>query len=642
MAVFRSAIAIAMSCLTVLASAQSVQDLSKDPRLQQTVDIHLKRVLLPELTAYLKKHTDQKFAIAKDIEPLMVCVFVEKQPLWKVMQDVADVLGCEWRDLRSEWRLAPDPLFAKELGVYGQQEKEVLASDVRQKAIALTEYVSRERWLGQASSGGEQAEPDDETPAAWAERVARQGPYYVAGIMFRNDMGESQTAAAALRQTFDSDVFKFDWPAAFKLVNPPTKDIAKWQDCGLGPDVESSLVNSQVAVRTVQWAGTIQSVAVDSGSHRAAKPKYLLRYPKPVGGLAKGKQGQSLLSWESSLDKASDPAMEAPTGQMSLKPSEFDGGLRGIEDYLEVLFDNTKIPIVCDGFRMPTIGEKPPLEAASIRDWLNQVRTSQKCFVKVANGDIAIRHGGFWDLRSLEPPEESLREFERVPKPDLNDYADFAVSMMFTMMQDADSQGIPFFDSKQIPLTRFNSKPLRDSLFTLLAYGQMSKAKRAEVLTGGYFNSVLTSYQEGHWQSDYLYGLDQKRRPAVITFSHLVGPTVTGQEIHDLFLSHSAAIGIFYGGTPIGKENLMLEDFSFPTSYLKLWGQSPDQDPDFVAKYGNTGDLHAHYLFLKSGPSGGASTGSGEPRSLYGRFSFLAGISDMDGVLNEVEIPGGN
>ena len=88
------------------AFGQEAKDLSNDPRLQQKVDVHLKRVLMPKLIQYLKAHTDQKFILDQEIDPLMICVFAKNQPLWLVMEDVAEALGAKWKDLQSEWRLA--------------------------------------------------------------------------------------------------------------------------------------------------------------------------------------------------------------------------------------------------------------------------------------------------------------------------------------------------------------------------------------------------------------------------------------------------------------------------------------------------------------------------------------------------------
>ncbi|MDR3687959.1 MAG: hypothetical protein P4L46_01175 [Fimbriimonas sp.] len=636
-------IILLLSLVAAVASSQVVSDPFKVPSLQQPVNLHLKRALLPELTDALHKQTGVRFSMSKEIEPLMVCVFVDKVPLGLVMHEVADVLGCEWHDLRSEWRLVVNPKAKSKLAAYEIAERHALEQDDLEKAHALADYVRTHSFRQQSVDASSAPEPDNETPAQWAERVIADEAYYVAGIMFRDTpvIAWKGTATSVSQPIRPTNLYSTGWPTAFRLIAPPNVEIASWFDCGAGGELAVNLGDAHTVVRFLPWAGTLEAVLVDASAHRAVKPKYLVKYPRPVQSLAKEIGGKWLLEWETDLGTDKSSALDEPVENMEMKPSGFNKGLRGIEEYLEALFDKTKQPIISDAFRMPTIGTPPPLKSSTIRNWLSQTRESQKCFVRVDNGCVLVRHGGFWDLRSYEPNEERVRAFEKLAAPDLNDYADFALASAQDLVGLIIQQAVPFFDTQEIPLTRFDSKPLRDNLYPLLAYGQMSTANRLAVLSGGYFDTINHVFgdEETRWESQLLRGKDGKGRPKTVTQFSLTRPVEIGSTVQDIYLGTSASLGIFYGGTPTGKERDMLEDFDFPSMYLGLWNRSPDQDPAFVANFGRTNDIHAHYLFLRSALNLPPGITKMPDKTLYGHFEFLAGISDKDGVINVVDIP---
>ncbi|MGL1409607.1 hypothetical protein ACSTIX_24120, partial [Vibrio parahaemolyticus] len=86
--------------------------------------------------------------------------------------------------------------------------------------------------------------------------------------------------------------------------------------------------------------------------------------------------------------------------------------------------------------------------------------------VKIDSGAIEVRHGGFWDLREWQIPEQSIRGLEAIRAPDLNDYGDFAFGIYLTPAGQAFPPAL--FDSQQAPLTRFDPRPLQDSFIVLL------------------------------------------------------------------------------------------------------------------------------------------------------------------------------
>src|SRR5580658_7216575 len=102
---FGAILLAASALLSGTAWAQDAPDLSKEPRLQQKVDLHVKRMLLPAFMGALHREANQRFLVTADLDERMVCVFVDQQPLWLVMQDVAEVFCGEWEDVGTGWRL---------------------------------------------------------------------------------------------------------------------------------------------------------------------------------------------------------------------------------------------------------------------------------------------------------------------------------------------------------------------------------------------------------------------------------------------------------------------------------------------------------------------------------------------------------
>ncbi len=289
-----------------------------------------------------------------------------------------------------------------------------------------------------------------------------------------------------------------------------------------------------------------------------------------------------------------------------------------------------------DGFRMPIVG-KIPASGESLRVWLKGFRESQGCFVKVENGSIVVRHGGFWDLRVLEPSEDILRPFEVLPHHGLDDYANFAYALCDAAMP-VEPSGLPFFDTLQVPLTRFDPKPIQDSYVALAAFGQMTDQQRVHILSGGYVDLYKNVRDETHPIQTYSVTYLKARNGKNVPFYTPQNIGVEGlAQGWDEFVNTSAAMSPFFNGTPSSLELKLLESFWYSAWYRRLWGDSPDDIPQFDEKYGTVIGIHAHYLRLLGSP---LPTETLAPdRVLTGSFRFFASISDQDGVENLVTIP---
>jgi len=624
-------LSLALLCAT--ASGQTNLDLSKDPRLQQTLDVHLKRVLLPDLLRFLHSHSDQKFIIDKQLEHLMACVFVEKRPLWLVMEDVADVFGCQWKDLGSEWRLGLPKETATKIGVYAADEFNELRRQCFLRGTALADLASKQKWSGSSGDAqGAAAVPiEEESPEKWASRVSRDPAYRVAGLMFSRIPALTEDGAK-----YDSPVnlLHSSLPVCYRLVAPPTPEIAETNQCGPAGEYAVGLEGTLATIRVAPWAGTIQAVVVDGNSHKIERPRNLLRYPRPTERLSTTAAGKWLLEWETPLDESSDPACETSVSSLTLKPSPFFDQARGIEEYLETLADSTHTPVVSDAFRIPAIGKEVPESRGTVRDWLKKLKESEKCFVRVENGSVLVRHGGFWDLRDWEPSEEIFARLEQTPNPRLDDYADCAFAQLGRTWSDIDIL-MPFYESQQIPLAKVDLKPLRDSYITLAALGQMNARQRTHIYSGGWIDTYRSYYDTTQVSSQVQYVKDKKGRNIPILVQTAYG-SYSGDH---MLVMESARQGPFYGGYPVGLALRLMECSFLPGAYRHLWGDSPDDNPDFLSRFDGVKGCLAHYfsLYYRSGSAMAEKSSALSANS--GLFSFFSSISDLDGVINTISIP---
>ncbi len=173
---------LALGLISATAWGQAMPDVSKDPRLQQLVDVHTKRMLLSDVLQVLHKQTNLTLLQSPDLGSLMVCAFAEKQPLGVIMQDLADALNGQWTDVKTGWRLAEPRENKYNLGIYEAIEKAKLKEDITLRATALASLTSSGHWAGDLANPP--AVPPDETPKQWALRASRSRAFFVAGLLF--------------------------------------------------------------------------------------------------------------------------------------------------------------------------------------------------------------------------------------------------------------------------------------------------------------------------------------------------------------------------------------------------------------------------------------------------------------------------
>jgi len=620
--------------LSKIGQSQTPQDLGKEPRLQQLVSFHAKRVLLPDLLKQMHDQTHQKFLLDSEMQWDLACAFVDQKPVWVVMKGLADTFGGYWTDQGSGWRLAETKDTKRNLSAYTEAEDRYLRGQVYLRAEALARIATTRRWEGPGKHA-EESPVDEENPEQWAARVSEDPAYYIAGLMFSRVPILTKDHA---KLDCPGNMLNSTWPVAYRLVDPPTAEIASTNQCGPAGDLAAGLGGYQILVRALPWAGTLQAVLIGD-EHRVDRPRSLVRFPRPNAELSKTPSGQWLLHWESSDSTEDRAVLQTNVANFTPGTSPFNAGALGLEEYLEGLAAATGIPIISDGFRVPAVDKDAPRGGTTVAEWLEQLRKSQGCFVKVSDGSVLVRHGGFWALRTLEPAEEALVAFEQTESPGLNEYANFACALfpaVEELAQETDFN-IPFFETEQAPLTRFDPKPLCQNYLALAAYGQWNDKGRANILSGV---AVNTETALGYEQYPVIQGVpvkDQKGRSTIV--DAVVGIEVKNHN-WDRFVAPSATLGAFYGGKPAGALELKLLECTVGSlGYRMLWKDVPILDPAFRDKYGTLLMEPARFLLV---PGGSASGPQSHPDSsrLYGKFTFFASESNDDGVYNSLDIPG--
>lgn len=609
---------------------QGFPDLASDPRLQQRVDVRLKRVSLQVALKDLEKSTTQKLLFDNDLEPLMVCAFAHKKPLWLIMQGIADVFGCRWKDAGGAWRLVIPKETNAMLDDYRKAENDFLCREVRLRGEALAKLASKQPWVqGNNLSQTPDREPArEETPEQWAERVIVDPAYYGAGIM----ISRTSILNGGGKFDCDKDLMHNFTPVAYRLVAPPSAAIANTNQCGPVESRFEKLNGLRIAVRSLNWAGSLQAALISGIERQPDKPALLIRHPRPTAELAKTPSGKWLLEWETSLAESNESELDAKIPDISPPTTHFNGGAKGIEEYLEAFSDCLDVPVVSDGFREPIIGNSVPVNGSTVRDWLIGLRKSQGCFVRLRKGLVTVRHGGFWNLRDWEPPEDLFEHMEGIRKPGLDDYAAFAYSVL-DGPHGPHPFCAPFFESQQVPLTTFNLRPIMDSLLALAAFGQLDDRFRSEVLAGEGVDWYRSESESKAWS--YSWAFQTTNKKTTWKYQWQYGYEYSGS---DRFVNAAACFGPFFAATSRGFESSLLESFVSPAAYRHLWGDSPDDDTKFVYQYDRVGIYHAHYVSLLPGtarPAEQTATGL----RLTGSYNLFFSIDDRDGEEWVVEIP---
>lgn len=438
--------------LLSLASAQE-PSLKSDPKLAGKISLRLKNAPLPEALAEVGKN----LAWSSSIADLKVTAFVKDEPRWLVMEKIADVLGCEWKDEKGVYRLILAPSDYSALQTYLKAEDALLQKQAKQDIDELLKLTSPsleslQKRLDDLNKSGK---PFRETAAERREILdAMDSRKRLMGDMFRR-LTATDWSAFWQGKVLVSDADKLR--VAVQFV-PELKQVA-WRSPA-GPD--GALMGLQYVV-------------------------FAIPFLAPPSELAGQGFARKVLDWPTKdADLDSDESLKKAFGEAKEQTDPpYNANWRPFADELEKLFQETGRPIVADGFRAPaglSLGQ-----AGNLRQWIATVKKQFPSFVKIDGDWVLYRHGGFWRRRLQDPPEAAVRELEKKKELTLDDYANFA-SKLTPVQAMAFRVGFP-------PLTRFDVNPLNRAMPALRFYGSLSPSQRQAALSALAADNLTASQQ---------------------------------------------------------------------------------------------------------------------------------------------------
>lgn len=458
------------------------------------------------------RQTGAKLDVENALSARNVTVLVRGEPADHVLGDVANVLRARWLDRDGTLVLGVDPDRKKSLDGFEDAEAKLQRARGLARLDALADAASGPYDDLAGTPDAQAAEPG--TPRAWARERASDPMWYLAGRLWKN-------AADPVRQDLlQGEVTPFTCGPAFW---PPAARIGLYET---DPNVLRRFSGCQIVVR-MNWAyGEPEVGAVDGPPPKAFKRDFVAPFPRIPAELAALPFAREAADWETDLD---DPKAEIPSAALSggtVPASVYPNGRYSLGDDLAWAFDQTKLSIVADSFR--AAAQRPPGQdaPADARRWLQGLRKAERCFVRVENGRILVRHGGFWDLAAAsDPVEREVRALEGLSRPlGIDDYADLAAQVF---PRDGTTA---LYRRADAVLTRFDAHAFARALPALAAYTWLTDFQRRGVLAGGWADGT---------------------RNVIDTEGHTEG--------NGLMASTAALYGPFYGAAVVGEMARILE-----------------------------------------------------------------------------------
>lgn len=460
----RTTFAIALGiCLPGLALSQQ-SDLAKDPNLQKPISERMKIVSLKEVISTIAKQTGASVDVGVSIRDLKVTVLVDHEPAYKVLDGIASVVGGTWAPNGSAMYLSISPDQQKLIRDYIQKENGLLHADADRKVKGLVDLVH--------------TGPKDGLPLSPDQTLL--------GRMFSAFSSSSWSAfwAGEVAATSGQVTLPTATTDAGAAPTPPGRGRRGGPGGAGGPGGRNGMARAQAFARFDPTTGDVEflaSLGPRGGAIGAKSVTQTIKFPFPPDDLAQTPFGKAALAWNTELptDKA---VLNQPVTIPPMKASVYSNHLFSVADYLEAFFDGTKLPVIADAFRVPS-RTKDPVSGATALDWMTAYRRLEPTFLRYSNGEILIRHGGFWRLRVLEAPETYYAPIEKKAIKSgvgLFDYADFAARLTPEQSQS--------FRSAQTVLVKFDPSPLNVAYPALRFLGGLSSDQKAILASGRSLN----------------------------------------------------------------------------------------------------------------------------------------------------------
>lgn len=429
----------------LLAWSSQQPALESDPKLATPISMSVKNLPIQEALAEMDKGVDGFLSTSPGIANLKISVFVKSEPCWKLMEQIADVLMCEWKAEKGGYRLIQNPLTSSQMQAYLAAERNLLQANAKKdldEALKLT------------------ARPLEEDKAK-LEALNKSGRPFRDTIEERRPLLESTDPRNRLVGDLVRRFSATNWNAFWK-GQVMTAEGADSLRIALAFDP----VLSQLVYRT--------SMGPDGALMGLKYVVQPIPFLSPPQLLAKQPFAKTVLEWPTPAEKVqADPSLSKSLNLSSLaEPSR----IKTLADFLEEIFKQTGRPVVAEGFR-----KRATFSQSGISDLRSFALSAGKYShhpLRIDGRWLLARHGGFWRQRLYEPPEAPTRLLAAKAKdstPNLNDYANFAAKL-------TPAQAILF--QLEPPTVEFGITPLKLSMPGLRFYGSLSPEQKQTSLAG--------------------------------------------------------------------------------------------------------------------------------------------------------------
>ena len=517
----RAIIFLALAALASSANAQTFVNLKGQEAAQKPVTISAKNMPVDDAVSILSKQSGLRLNVSVPFRDLKVTLFVKNQPAGLILDKLADVLDCRWDSQANIYFLVrprdEDRKIDAFLAAEDAEWRSGAQSDAEKLANAATgSYSDFLQTMGKSiDDAAAQGNPGPD-PNLGGRR--RMGPMHEP-LLNRTNM-ESYAAGQLYRTLSDSAVSDL-WAGQVLQTYLPGSD----QSRGHGP---------------------LLLIRYDAyGSHdleMLVPPQPALERPfmvptnlAPTTSLAQLPFGKELEAWPN-LSAADDDVLNLPIqqnrpfGRPPASDEEYQPYMiqrmgsqptLSMADQLQELAEKSGVTVVADGFRTAIEPNKRPVAGADVKGWLNSLVKTYGDYVKVEDGVVMARHGGFWRLRQYEIPESAFAPLEKKKELTLDDYIGFA-----SQLSDAQAESLRSINP---PVTAFSTEVIRNALPALrfvAALGQTPASGVAvpyEAMNEGLRTQFVNAVEQalfwgGNWKGSGL-GADPRRYGFVLTIA---------------------------------------------------------------------------------------------------------------------------
>ncbi len=515
----------AVACCWGLAWAQPA-DLSQEPALQRRITVWVKMEPLRDALRTLSNRLGVALRCQDAIADEKVAVFVRERPAHEILTQLAAALRYAWRKDEGAYVLyMPDETRL-------QEEKAARALEVQRRqfvydVVALTREISRlpveqRRKLREqaAAENARDASPRTALRSVLLYLLTPQPIQHWTGSQMEPDVNVLQYPAlgvvylclaslpdAAIERLLQGETIGLSSkPASNIYATPPDALLPSYQRNSRWATREGNLTLTfesrnpdfwGVWIRYSPFLGGLQSEIIsitqqqpEDDSSAEARPmlqRYPYRHLPPYEYLRRGGYGKFWDDWASEPNALEAALPDQPRSKEPLPPlpdyAESPALARDIElgttaDALEYLAIQAQMPVIADALRGASIAISR--DGFTPRRSLTQLR--EHLWLRLEGDYLLGRHRDYWERRTLELPEATLRRLEQKAAREpltLNDYIELA-----GQLSEAQVRRYMETETLSLMLTRFNIEPLIACLPALHFLASLAPAQRRALESG--------------------------------------------------------------------------------------------------------------------------------------------------------------